>query len=250
MGTRGIMGVRIDGEDKLTYNHFDSYPEGLGFTVLNDAKVMVGDWGMETLLRHARKLKMVSNEDKPTKDDIETFKDFADLTVGDQSADDWYCLLRDLQGKLRDTLIVGYAIDNKNFIKDSLFCEWGYILNLDDKVLEVYRGFQTEPHDKGRYAKEDVEETSVGTYYPCAMIVSFPLDNLPEENDFFIAINIAPFECVEEAVLYHLKEYSGEISAEEAAERYGIDNLGEVIESIEASGVKIDFDGELYSLEG
>ncbi len=27
MGTRGAYGVRIDGQDKIAYNHSDSYPE-------------------------------------------------------------------------------------------------------------------------------------------------------------------------------------------------------------------------------
>jgi len=26
MGTRGLWGIRKDGKDKLTYNHYDSYP--------------------------------------------------------------------------------------------------------------------------------------------------------------------------------------------------------------------------------
>lgn len=34
MGTRGTFGFRIDGVEKLTYNHYDSYPEGLGDEVV------------------------------------------------------------------------------------------------------------------------------------------------------------------------------------------------------------------------
>lgn len=34
MGTRGIYGFRFSGTDKLTYSHFDSYPEGLGSEVV------------------------------------------------------------------------------------------------------------------------------------------------------------------------------------------------------------------------
>jgi len=30
MGTRGAYGFRKNGIDKVTYNHFDSYPEQLG----------------------------------------------------------------------------------------------------------------------------------------------------------------------------------------------------------------------------
>lgn len=30
-------------------------------------------------------------------------------------------------------------IDNVSFLQDSLFCEWGYVINLDTNVLEIYR---------------------------------------------------------------------------------------------------------------
>jgi len=33
MGTRGSFGFRIKTKDKLAYNHFDSYPDGLGASV-------------------------------------------------------------------------------------------------------------------------------------------------------------------------------------------------------------------------
>ena len=60
MGTRGLMGVRVDGVDKLTYNHWDSYPSGLGQDILEylqtanmdeeveKAKIEIGDRGTES----------------------------------------------------------------------------------------------------------------------------------------------------------------------------------------------------------
>lgn len=38
--------------------------------------------------------------------------------------------------------------DNNDFILDSLSCEWGYILNLDNNTLEVWKGFQKYPDKK------------------------------------------------------------------------------------------------------
>ncbi len=35
MGTRGAVGFVLDEKEKITYNHFDSYPSGLGCDVLN-----------------------------------------------------------------------------------------------------------------------------------------------------------------------------------------------------------------------
>ena len=40
-----------------------------------------------------------------------------------------------------------------DFLNNSLFCEYAYIINLDDGVLEYYTGGNRKPSDKGRYAK-------------------------------------------------------------------------------------------------
>jgi hypothetical protein len=34
MGTRGLLAFIIRGERRGTYNHFDSYPEGLGLKIV------------------------------------------------------------------------------------------------------------------------------------------------------------------------------------------------------------------------
>ena len=34
MSTRGAVGIRMNGIDKIGYNHFDSYPTGLGDDIL------------------------------------------------------------------------------------------------------------------------------------------------------------------------------------------------------------------------
>lgn len=38
MATRGVCGVRVNGVDKLSYNHNDSYPGGIGRAVVAFAK--------------------------------------------------------------------------------------------------------------------------------------------------------------------------------------------------------------------
>lgn len=39
-------------------------------------------------------------------------------------------------------------IDDSEFLNDSLFCEWTYIINLDNEQFEVYRGFNKDPSAK------------------------------------------------------------------------------------------------------
>lgn len=179
MGTRGTFGFRLDQEDKLTYNHFDSYPDGLGNDVVEFIRG-VTDW--DAVKEQVRALEDVSNR-KPTLADVEACAEFTDLHVSKQSTEDWYCLLRQVQGDPAAILRVGRYLGGNGFINDSLFCEYGYIINLDEMTLELYEGFQEESHTKGRYATYVPEKDGSNSdkYYACALVGTFPLDNIPED---------------------------------------------------------------------
>ena len=182
MGTRGCMGVRVDGQDKLTYNHFDSYPDGLGDDMVKDIKKLLVE-GQKTLRAQALALQLVDENAKPTAEQIAKLNQFADTRVSSGSTEEWYVLLRNLQGKFADTLYAGIMIDSHEFLKDSLFCEWAYIVNLDEQTFEVYQGFQRKPHTAGRYAALPVkQETKPGydTYYPVALVATIPFDKLDD----------------------------------------------------------------------
>jgi hypothetical protein len=178
MSTRGVMGIRHNGVDKLMYNHSDSYPTGLGAELVEALSPFVNDAsGLDYLRAKAAALKMVQENSKPTKAQQKELSGIAHLGVGSQSLDDWYCLLRQAQGDLLLTLEIGYGVDSSEFVKDSLFCEWAYIVNLDERTFEVYQGFQEKKHNKGRFAgKQDTDSK----YYPVALKASYPLNSIPE----------------------------------------------------------------------
>ena len=153
MGTRATYGLRKYGKDKLTYNHFDGYPTGLGDAIVKQIMEM----GIDRLNRLFDNLEMVEEG------------------VNDTN----YTRLREIQGDLLGHERVGQMIDNNDFINDSLFCEWGYIVNLDTLMLEVYKGFQRKKHKKGRYATDKPAyipnyDPSV-KYFPCALVLEIPL---------------------------------------------------------------------------
>lgn len=171
MGTRGLYGIRKNNIDKTTYNHFDSYPEGLGADMLK----FIRKHSNAALNEFYDNIIMVAPDAIPTKEEIAHCAEygFINLTVSNQSTQDWYCLLRETQGNLEILFECDYPymIDNRDFIKDSLFCEYAYIINLDTNVLEYYEGFQTTPQAGNRYGvKED------RGYYPCKRIAEIPLD--------------------------------------------------------------------------
>lgn len=168
MGTRGLYGFRKDGIDKLTYNHFDSYPDGLGADVVR----FCSETPVAEMNKIFDKIILVNNDGRPTKEQIEECMRYYNGAVSEQSMFDWYCLLRNTQGNLN--VYKGdlkYMLDDQTFIKDSLFCEYAYIINLDTNCLEFWVGFQKQPCESNRYGTEDDRG-----YYPCRMMAYYPFD--------------------------------------------------------------------------
>jgi len=186
MGTRGAYGFRINGKDKITYNHYDSYPSYLGSSILG----FIEETPIEDMKSIAEKITLIINQDAaPSEQDISRYKDFMDLEVSKQSEKDWYCLLRKAQGNLNIYKNPSFLhmIDNHDFLLDSLFCEWAYIINLDEKALEIYTGFNKNRHAKGRYASGK-DPQSDKDYYGVALVVSIPLSALKEDKEGAVKI--------------------------------------------------------------
>lgn len=171
MGTRGVFGFHKNGVDKITYNHYDSYPEELGVSMLEFCQ----KYTAEEMKKIFDRITMVELGSTPTaKQQVECEK-YMDLRVSEQSPDDWYCLLREAQGSLEPWAEgLKYMIDSKDFLKDSLFCEWGYVINLTEETLEVYRGFQTTPQNN-RYK---IDKPFDSKYYNCKLLHTSKLENL------------------------------------------------------------------------
>lgn len=176
------MGVRIDDTDKFTYNHSDSYPEGLGDSIVNDIRRMVDkDPDLLNARQLARDLTLVNQGDVPTEEDKVRLRKYSDVSVGSQTLNDWYCLIRNTQGDFATTLESGKMLNSNEFMLDSLFCEWAYVVNFDANTFEVYKGFQRTRHQNGRYANEESQPSHRNVqYYPCALVAEFPLGNIPE----------------------------------------------------------------------
>ena len=184
MSTRGSIGFRIDGVDKLTYNHSDSYPSWLGVRILSQVqKLCAAD--LAPLRAKVRGIRMLSDSDV-TEEIVRVTCEYHNPSVSAQSETDLYCLFREAQGDLVAYLNLGYMPDDHGFILDSLFCEWAYILNLDDNILEVYEGYQNIADPDNRFGQEFLLGDGQGEYAPCKLFLSLPLDSIQDitEDDF------------------------------------------------------------------
>jgi len=175
MGTRGVYGFHKNGIDKITYRFEDSYPRELGETIIK----FIMSTTIDEINNIFNKMIMVDEESTPTLEQIKECQKYYNGDIGEKSICDWYCLLRKSQGKLdlyKNDL--RYMIEGKEFIHDSLYCEWGYVINLDTNKLEIYEGFQTKPN-KSRYSKDiAITYGDYGTYYTCKLVKSIPFNEL------------------------------------------------------------------------
>lgn len=143
MSTRGSVGIIFNNEEKIGYNHYDSYPSGLGNEILIFLKGKT----------------------------IEELKNiFSNIVVEDNSdtdAWDW-----------KNHKFVAKFENERSFLTDSLFCEYAYLINLDSNKLEVYVGFNLNPNAPGRYAKNTFYKDEEKVYYGVKLVEELDLYDL------------------------------------------------------------------------
>ena len=162
MSTRGYYGIKKKGELKGTYNHFDSYASGLGANLVETINEIKKEDRLRVLNETFDYIKLVDSSVLPTEEQKEKCKkaNITDLNVGNESLDDWYCLLRKTQGDLDIYInkIIPYMENGNDFINDTLFCEWAYIINLDTNKFEVIYGWQNRKKKEFDLLNLDLKE--------------------------------------------------------------------------------------------
>lgn len=127
MGTRGFFGFK-DKSGKIHgwYNHFDSYPTGLGEIVINKLSKLTIDQIHEFFTKKLSLIEERSDGGGGGGDPIyEAHKDIFDM--------DWKKIAS-------VTLYSG-----REFYKDGLFCEYAYIYDLKTNRLMCFKGFGKNP---------------------------------------------------------------------------------------------------------
>ena len=187
MGTRNLTVVFMDGEYKVAqYGQWDGYPEGQGATCLAFLRDEMDESKFREQLKKvhfwsAEELDNLFAEFGADQDgsirmrDYDRFKEAYPELHRDTAAD----VLKMIQdGNVR---LLKNDID---FAADGLFCEWAYVIDLDNRRFEVYTGFHKEPlTEKDRfYFLKDKEEGN--GYSGIHMVTSWSLDDLPTKEAF------------------------------------------------------------------
>jgi hypothetical protein len=190
MTSQGLIGFRYRDIDKLAYNHSGSAPDKLGLQILHELRA-TDDW--DRVRDRVRDIVTIP-ESRPLDEsssmaETELRRHYSDLEQR-TAPKNFHELYQPLQGSLRPYLDgkLTFMPNASDFIQDSLHCEWAYIANLDTEQFEVWKGNQLKPdHEDNRLVEEENrygnEPDRMG-YFPCAMVKSYDLEELPNPGLF------------------------------------------------------------------
>lgn len=191
MGTRHLIAVFIDGEYKVAqYGQWDGYPEGQGIDVLHFLREKMDKELFKDALRN---LSYITTEELGAlwKEYGADDEGFVPLDGADAMKRDHPEFSRDTGAKILEIVQScpgGMRLtDNISFAADSLFCEWGYVIDLASGTFEVYRGFNKEQplteEDRFFFLNDQAE----GEYHPIKLAAIWDLNKLPTDEDFLVA---------------------------------------------------------------
>lgn len=148
MSTRGFIGMRRNGEVRVTYNHSDSYPSWLGSKTLEYVKRADVEADAEAYFQ----LPIVDEGLVPTKEQAADLK-ARGYWKNVSTSIDWYSHLRDCQGSIEDYIKAGYlpVMPDSVLTEKDIFIEWGYVIDVDAKELVVYEGQSAGPAIVARF---------------------------------------------------------------------------------------------------
>ncbi len=129
MGTRGTITFIFKNKSVKTYNHWDSYPSGLGQNLISEVNHLLKKLTIDDIIQKLDSLKIINKEIDPTLEDIKNLDKYTSLNVSSQSTMDWYCLVRKNQGSLINIMDSGYILPHDS---DE---EYNYVIDFNDKLF-------------------------------------------------------------------------------------------------------------------
>jgi hypothetical protein len=155
MGTRNLTVVILNKQVKVAqYGQWDGYLDGQGKTIFKFIEQM-NTRKFKKALKECRFMTDKEVKQTWTNCGAEPNSDTVSFDIADKHTEKYPGLSRDTGAKVLQLIQNGTVKELKNeyeFAADSLFCEFAYVLDMDNKTLEIYKGFnKTKP--KGRFAK-------------------------------------------------------------------------------------------------
>ena len=183
MGTRNAIGYKTKyGTVKVSYCQWDGYPEGKGSLMIDYIK----NTSDEDIEKMAESVVLVDQCGCPT----ESLKELCVKAgyIEPEKADeklDWYWALHAIQDNgLQALSLTAPFMTNDDWFLKCGDCEYAYIVNVKDKTLEFYNGWQRIPQNP------DDKKDDMG-FYPVKMLIAYPYDEIRarKEEDLIQEMN-------------------------------------------------------------
>lgn len=186
MGTRNLTIIKLDDKYPVAqYGQWDGYPSGQGATVLEFLqKLNVSSQDISALEFFKKAVRSLTDY---SVQELEAF--------GERTFELLPQLSRDMGAGILQWIMeneggkIGPRSHELDFAGDSLFCEYAYLLDLDEECLEVYKGFNESPlTEKDRFcfippAKEG------GEYKQIKLVKSYPFSKLPSVDEMMTDVD-------------------------------------------------------------
>jgi hypothetical protein len=193
MGTRNLTCVFLDGDFKVAqYGQWGGYPDGQGETIrkfLAEANIPL----FRDQVRKVGRIDEETIEERWIEAGAEPDALGVPFEVSDRFKEMYPELHRDTGAEILGIIMnmEGDCLllkDRRTFGTDSLFCEWAYVIDLDNNTLEVYKGFNKDHSaDFGRFANIKSERED-DRYAPVVLIKTWKFDEIPDTAEEFCKI--------------------------------------------------------------
>lgn len=131
MSTSCLYGFCKNGEYKVTYNHFDSYPEGFGQKVV----AFIRENSLEELNELCDTIKIVDRKKYPTEAELQTALAKNIYCIDRENVLIWSDIEAANGGYLKYYLSYNFMCDYTDWLHSR---EWLYIIDLDENKFIVY----------------------------------------------------------------------------------------------------------------
>lgn len=204
MGTRNLTMVINEGKTKVAqYGQWDGYPEGQGKTVLKFLKKCDLNKFRERINNVSfltqKEIDHLWNECR-----IKENNQWNDSKTNQLFKSKYPELCRDTAAKVLQLIYDGKAVklrDRSDFVKDSLWCEWVYVIDLDKGKLEIYTCYFRKPltkNDRFYYSRYKKNKCN-----PIKILKSYSLKKLPTIKQFIKDLSFESHKDSEEQA-YHI----------------------------------------------
>lgn len=193
MGTRHLIAVVVNGDYKVAqYGQWDGYLSGQGTEIAKFIQRNLQN--MDTLKQNILASTFLSKEGfQKALASVGSVDGWMNSEQSEKWNSQYPHLSRDCGSKILNYLLIKprELRDDIEFAADSLFCEFGYVLDLDRNVLEIYRGFNKEQltdNDRFQFLSGNHEDSD---YEPIKLLkeLKFSANILKELEDLDKKLN-------------------------------------------------------------